>query len=134
MSIPPGIPIHLDQGARDRHQPLDAAIAVGPRPLARVGEHAARLVHLAGLEQRVAELRQDLQARSAPRGGKGGRPTEQVDRRRHVAALERLLPRGSEVVAGPVCELELGLADGAELRPIAKRLLEVVADNLRRAR
>ena len=31
-----------------------------------------------------------------------------------------------------MCELELGVADSAELRPIAKRLLEVVADNLRR--
>ena len=35
------------------------------------------------------------------------------------------------MVAGPARQLELLLADGAQLGAVAKRLLEVVADDLR---
>src|SRR4029079_9004397 len=58
------------------------------------------------------------------------RAAKQVDRGRHVATLERLLTRGGEMVARSMCELQLLLTDGPELRPVLKRLLEVIADDL----
>ena len=103
----------------------------GVRPRSRVGEHGARLVHLADLEQRIAQLRERREAGLAIRGGKRGGAAEQVYRGRHVSALERPLTGRGEMVAGPARQLELRLADRTQLGSVAKRLLEVVADDLR---
>ena len=91
------IPVHLDPRPGDRHPPLHAAIAVRTGPLASAGEHGARLVHLADLEQRVSEFRERREAGAALGRRECGRAAEQVDRRRHVAALERLLARRRRV-------------------------------------
>ena len=125
------VPVHLDARAGDGDAPLHTAIAGRARARSGVGEHGARLVDLADLEQCIAQLGQRRDSGLALQGGQRGGAAEQVHRSRHVSAPESPLTSGGEMVAGPMRELELRVADGAELGAVSKRLLEVIADNLR---
>ncbi len=102
----------------------------GVRSRSGIGENAARLVDLADLEQRIPQLWERRQAGLAVRARKLRGTTEQIGRGRHVSALERSLTGRDEMVTGPPSQLELRFTDRTELGSIAKRLLEVVADDL----
>ena len=124
------VPVHLDPRAGDGDPPFHAAILLSAGPGSGVGEHGARPVHLADLKQGVAQLGQRREPGPAPRGRQRCRAAEQVRRRRHVPPLERPLTCAGELVAGPVRERELPLADRAELGSVAKRPFEVIAGDL----
>ena len=73
---------------------------------------------------------QDQASTRGPVRGERERSAQQVPRRVNVTALERGVPGASEAVGRAMRQPRHGRVAGVELRPVVRRLLEVVAHDL----
>src|SRR5436190_14803939 len=85
---------------------------------------------VAGRQQRLREVEQDLAAHRVDVLEHVERSAEQVRRRRQILAPERPASRLAQPSPGAAAEVAAVVAERAELEPVAVRALEMKADDL----
>jgi hypothetical protein len=125
----------LGAGPHPQRGPVEQRPGAGP-PLAaglgqpgRLGHDPGRLVQPVLVGEDLAEGEQQLQAVRVGRRQQPGRPGQKLGGGRRVAPCQGLPAGRGQVVSGPPGQPGRRLV-GAELGPVAGRLLEVVPDDL----
>ena len=121
---------HAQVRALHGRPPLHASTARGPCPLDRLVEHAGRPAEVADLDEREAQVGQQLEPAGVVRRQEGGGTSEQARGSGHVAAAEGAAAGRREAIRRAPGQLVRVGPVTAELLPTAERLLEVVADDL----
>ena len=96
----------------------------------RLVQENLRRGELAGLEQRLSELRQQVQACRIAARKQLHRPAQQVRRRGHVAASQCAAAGGSQAHRAVLGDALAPCVERPELRKVGGGLLQVVADEL----
>ena len=100
------------------------------RPDGRLLEILERSLELAAVVQRLSEGRHRREGPRVVGGQQRHRAAQELFGRRNVAASQRALSGGEQVLARAGGDRAPGVVDGAELLPVAVRLLEVVSHEL----
>ena len=120
---------HADEQPTHARERLEPAVAEGPRPFDRLGEHVIRAWEVRP-RQRQPQVREELYPERIPRGEQLGRSRQEVHRGREVPSRVRVVARGGEPLRRSVGERPRPVVERAELGAIPVRLLEVISDDL----